>query len=196
MARTNISVDQAVFEEFSTQAEGQNKTLFAFANEALSTVAKVSAEGGTPSDLYRLWRSVTVLKQIDVITLPSDFVDELIAKEYAGDKVNLFKMFHDLGGRLVGILKIAAPTLEELSELARDFTGILPIKQFRIARLQDDSVEIDIIGAGRRIESTECSFIFLQSILNGYGYTVKKHELNVGTIRAWASKRASNWSPE
>ncbi len=195
MARTNISVDQAAFEEFSAQAERQKKTLFGFANESLLTMAKVSAEGGTPSDLYRLWRSVTLLRQIDVITLPSDFIDELIAKEYAVDKAGLLTMFRDLGSRLVGVLKIGAASLEELSELAADFTGLLPIKQFKITRLQGgDAVEIGIIGAGRRIESTECSFEFLQSILNGYGYSVTKHEMNIGTIKLWASKRTSKLS--
>src|SRR2546422_10790852 len=86
MARTNISVDQAVFEEFSSQAKLKDKTLFAFANETLSAVAKISAEGGDPSELYGLWRTISLLKQVDVITLPSDFVDELIATQYASDK--------------------------------------------------------------------------------------------------------------
>ncbi len=194
MARTNISVDQSVFEEFSAQADRQNKTLFGFANESLLAVAKISAEGGDPAELYRLWRSVSLLKQIDVITLPSDFIDDLIAKQYAVDKASLLKMFRDLGSRLVGVLKIAAPKLEELAELAKDFAGLLPLKQFKITRLQGgEAVEIGIVGAGRRIESTECTFEFIQSILNGYGYAVTKHEMNVGTIRLWASRRTSKW---
>lgn len=190
MARTNISVDQSIFEEFSSQAERQNKTLFAYANESLSAVAKISAEGGNPADLYRLWRSVTLLKQIDVITLPSEFIDELIAKIYSMNKPELLKMFRNLGSELVGILKIAAGNLDELGLLAKDFTALLPVKQFKISKLDASTVEIGIVGAGRRIESTECTLEFLKSILNGYGYTVTKNELNVGTIRLWASKRA------
>ena len=190
MARTNISVDQAIFEEFSSQAERQNKTLFAYANESLSAVAKISAEGGNPADLYRLWRSVTLLKQIDVITLPSEFIDELIAKIYSMNKPELLKMFRNLGSELVGILKIAAGNLDELGQLAKDFTALLPVKQFKISKIDASTVEIGIVGAGRRIESTECTLEFLKSILNGYGYTVTKSELNVGTIRLWASKRS------
>ncbi|MDG6997433.1 MAG: hypothetical protein JRN52_16070 [Nitrososphaerota archaeon] len=190
MARTNISVDQAIFEEFSSQAERQNKTLFAYANESLSAVAKISAEGGNPADLYRLWKSVTLLKQIDVITLPSEFIDELIAKIYSMDKPELLKMFRKLGSELVGVLKIAAGNLDELGQLAKDFTALLPVKQFKISKLDASTVEIGIVGAGRRIESTECTLEFLKSILNGYGYTVTKSELNVGTIRLWASKRS------
>ncbi|MDG6906804.1 MAG: hypothetical protein JRN20_13570, partial [Nitrososphaerota archaeon] len=190
MARTNISVDQTVFEEFASQAERQNKTLFAFANESLSAVAKISSEGGNPAELYRLWRSVSLLKQIDVITLPSDFIDELIAKIYSLDKPSLLNMFRNLGSELVGVLKIAAENLDELGQLAKDFTALLPVKQFKISRLDGSSVEIGIVGAGRRIESTECTLEFLKSILNGYGYTVTKNEINVGTIRLWASKRS------
>src|SRR5580704_13366728 len=91
MARTNISVDQAVFEEFSSQAKLKDKTLFSFANESLSTVARISAEGGDPSELYGLWRTISILKQVDVITLPSEFVDDLIAKQYAADREGLLK---------------------------------------------------------------------------------------------------------
>ncbi len=190
MARTNVSVDQAVFEEFSSQAKLKDKTLFAFANESLSAVAKISAEGGDPSDLYRLWRTYSLLKQVDVITLPSDFVDELIAIQYASGKERLLKMFRELGRKLVGVLKIAAKDVDELASLGSDFAMLLPLKQFKISRARDaDSIEIRIVGAGRRMESTECSFVFLQSILNGYGYAVTKYEMNIGTIMALASKR-------
>jgi len=190
VGRTNISVDEGIFEEFSSEAKRRDKTLFAFANESLSAIAKISAEGGDPSELYRFWRSVALLKEVDVITLPSDFVDELIAKQYASDKEGLLKMFSDMGSHMVGILKIAAKDLNELAGLAQDLTLLLPIKQFKLSRSQgDDVVEIGIVGAGRRLESTECSFVFLQSILNGYGYKVTKHEMNVGTIMMVASRR-------
>jgi hypothetical protein len=190
MARTNISVDQVVFDEFSSEAQRQNKTLFAFANESLSTMAKIAAEGGNPADLYKMWSAVTLLKQIDVITFPSDFVDQLISKDYARDKEGTLKLFRDMGNQIVGVLKIAAEDLDELSALVRNFAGLLPVKQFTLAPKEDkNKVEIDVVGAGRKIESTECALEFLTSVLNGYGYSVTKKEVNVGTIRVWASRR-------
>lgn len=190
MPRTNVSVDHAIFEEFSLQAKRRDKSLFAFTNESLSAISRISAEGGEPTDLYRLWRSIALLKQLDAITLPSDFVDELIANQYALGKEKILKMFRDLGSNLVGVLKIAAEDLDSLAKLAADFTGLLPLKQFKISPVQGgDTIEIVVVGAGRRIESTECSFEFLQSILHGYGYNVTKSELNVGTIRLWARPR-------
>jgi hypothetical protein len=189
MGRTNISVDEAVFDQFSSEAKRTNKTLFAFANEALDTMAKVSAEGGDPSELYGLWRAITVLKQVDVITFPSDFVDDLVAKEYAQDKEGVLKMFGDLGSSLVGVLKIAASDINQLAALGKDFALLLPLKQLRVTEGKSPgSIEITIVGAGRRIESTECTFAFLRSILNGYGYSVTRYEINTGTIMVWASK--------
>ena len=190
MSRASIFVDHNVFEEFSSEAKRKERTMFAFANQSLSTMSKISAEGGDPTDLYRLWHSVSLMKQIDVITLPSDFVDEILARMYAEDKEGLLAMFTALGSNMVGILKAGAKDLNELADLARDFTLLIPIKLFSVSKLQgDDVVEINIVGAGRKIESTECSFVFLQSVLNGYGYNVVKHEINRGTIMMTASKR-------
>lgn len=188
LTRTNVSVDHAIFEEFSFQAKRRDKSLFAFTNESLSAISRICAEGGEPTEIYRLWRSIALLKQIDAITLPSSFVDQLIANQYALDKEELLKMFSGLGSNLVGVLKIAAEDLDSLAKLAVDFTGLLPLKQLKITH-DGDTAEIVVVGAGRRIESTECSFEFLKSILNGYGYTVTKYELNVGTIRLWARAR-------
>jgi hypothetical protein len=137
-----------------------------------------------------MWSAVTLLKQIDVITFPSDFVDQLISKDYARDKEGTLKLFRDMGNQIVGVLKIAAEDLDELSALVRNFAGLLPVKQFTLAPKEDkNKVEIDVVGAGRKIESTECALEFLTSVLNGYGYSVTKKEVNVGTIRVWASRR-------
>ena len=185
MARTNISIDQKVFDEFSAQAERQNKTLFAFANESLATMTKVASEGGTPTELYGVWRSTNILKQIDVITLPSDFVDEVIARLWADGGEETLKMFSELGKKLVGVLKIAAPDIKELSKLEQDLGGLLPIKQLSINETGAGGYEINVVGAGRRIESTECAREFLIAIVRGYGFSVAKQETGFGTIRLW-----------
>ena len=189
MARTNISVDQNVFEAFSAEAERQNKTLFAFANESLSVITKVASEGGSPQDLYGIWRAITLLKQFDVITLPSDFVDDVTAEMYASDKARTLKRYADLGARLASIIKIFAPDLSDLSRVEKDFRGLLPIKQLTIREQSKGNFEIDVVGAGRRIESTECAREFLIAIIRGYGYTVNKQETNIGTIRLWVTTR-------
>jgi hypothetical protein len=190
VARTNISVEREIFEDFSLQAERQNKTLFAFANESLSVMAKIVAEGGNPEDLLHMWKSFSILKQMEVVPLPSAFLDELIAKEYAVDKEGLIKMFREFGAGLVGILRIAAEDIDEVYDLAKNLATLLPVKQFKVKKGKDsNSVELDIVGVGRRMESTLCTLEFVKAILTGYGYTASKEEVGVGTIRVWASKR-------
>jgi hypothetical protein len=189
MARTNISVDQNIFDAFSVEAARQNKTLFAFANESLSVLTKVASEGGSPSDLYSMWRSMTLLKQFDVITLPADFVDDVTAELYASHKEATLKRFSEIGSRFVTVLKIFAPELSDLTAVEKDFRGLLPIKQLAIKDQGKGSFEIDVVGAGRRIESTECAREFLIAIVRGYGYTVTRQETNIGTIRLWATSR-------
>ncbi len=189
MARTNLSIDRKVFDEFSSQAQRRNMTLFAFANQSLSAVSKISAEGGDPEEMYRIWRVLSILRQVDVITLPSDFVEVLIEKLYVSDKELTRRQFRELGESLVGLLKMAAEDLTDLSNLAQDFGFIIPIKRFSLTTAKDGTVEVDVVGAGKGLETTICSAEFLKSVLNGYGYNVVKEEVHAGAIRLWAKNR-------
>ena len=191
MARTNLSVDGAVYEEFSLQARRQIKTLFAFTNEALATMCRICNEGGSVTDVYPLWHASSVLRQIEVMTLPSDFLEELIVEQYAADKDKLLKMFWDLGLGLVGLLKIAAEDLDTLSAMTKEFMLLLPIKNFKVSNNKDGLVEVGIVGPGKKMETTECSAQFVKAVLNGYGYETTKQELGTGTIRLWARKRGA-----
>lgn len=187
MARTNLSIDRQVFEKFAAEADRRKMTLFAFANEALSDITKISQEGGTPDQFYKVWRILAILKEVDVITLPSDFVDELIQSLYRTDPAKTRARFRDLGTSLVGLLKMLAEDVMELSPLARDFGFIVPIKYFEI-KSTDSRVNVDVVGAGKAIETTTCSSEFLKAILVGYGYAVTKEELHAGTIRLVAQR--------
>jgi hypothetical protein len=187
--RANISLDKLVFDEFAAQAALEGKTLYAFTNEWLGAAAKISAAGGKAKDVFELWQTTTVLRQLDTIVLPSDFVDNIVGELYARDKAGILAAFGNLGAELVGILKIAAGSIEGIADLAKDFTLLTPIKKFEVKKKDSASIEITIVGAGKRMESTECSFEFLKSVLNGYGYEISSHELHVGTIRVNAVKR-------
>lgn len=189
MTRTNLSVDGAIYEEFSLQARRQNKTLFAFTNETLGSICKICNEGGAVSDVYPLWHASSVLRQIEVMTLPSDFLEDLIAAQYSVDKAKTLKMFWDLGLGLVGLLKIAAADLETLASMTKEFMLLLPIKNFKVNSNRDGIIEVGIVGAGKRMETAECSAEFVKAVLNGYGYETTKQELGTGTIRIWVRKR-------
>lgn len=187
MARTNLSIDKAVFEEFAAEADRRKMTLFAFANEALSAITKISQEGGNPEEFYKIWRVLSILRQVDVITLPSEFVDDLIETQYHSDSSGTKAKFRVLGTSLVGLLKMASEDIEGLAPLAKDFGFFVPIKHFDL-QTKDGRIQVDVVGAGKAIETTICSSEFLKAILAGYGYSITKEDLHPGTIRLVAQK--------
>ena len=190
MARTNISIDKKVFDEFAAEADQRKMTLFAFANESLSAITNICREGGTPEELYKIWRVLSILRQVDVITLPTDFVEELIELLYHSDKALTLAKFRDLGTSLIGLLKMAAENIEDLSPLAKDFGFFIPIKHFSLTSNDEGRIQVDVVGAGKGMETTQCSAEFLKSILVGYGYSVMREELHAGTMRLWAQKNS------
>ena len=188
MVRTNLSIDKEVFEEFAAEADRRNMTLYAFANESLSAISKISQEGGSPEEFYRIWRVLSILRQVDVITLPSDFVDDLIERQYKADPQLTKAKFRELGTSIVGLLKMAAENVEDLASLAKDFGFFVPIKHFGL-QSRDGRVQVDVVGAGKTIETTECSAEFMKAIFAGYGYAVTREELHPGTMRLQAEKK-------
>lgn len=191
MPRASLSADRGVANEFSSQAEHTGKTLYYFTSEWLDAASKISAEGGNAKRVLRQWRIWSILRQVDVITLPADFVEELISKLYPTEKDNLFAAFSELGANLAGLLKMVAPEIGRLSVLGRDFADVIAAKKVEILKSGDNSVIVNIVGAGKRIETTECSFEFVKAVLNGYGYSVSSRELGIGTIRIRAKKRGT-----
>ena len=192
MARTNLSVDRKVFEEFSAQADKRNMTLYAFANESLSVISKISAEGGDPDGVYQMWKVLSVMKEVDAIVFPSDIVEELVVQLYRIDKKRLLARFSELGTSLVALLRIVAEDLQGLISLAKGFFSFVPVKNMEVLTLQNGSIEVNLVGAGRGIETTECSSEFLKSVLRGYGYGVTREEIHPGVIRFWAEKNGKN----
>ena len=192
MARTNLSIDRKVFEEFSAQADKRNMTLYAFANESLAAISKISAEGGDPGDLYRVWKVISIIKEIDAVAFPSEMVEEFIVRLYQDDRKRLLGKFSDLGTSIVALLRISAEDLSDLVSLAKGFISFAPIKHMEVLTLQNNSIEVNLVGAGKGIETTECSSEFLKSVLRGYGYAVSREEVHPGIIRLWAEPQNKN----
>jgi hypothetical protein len=192
MARVNLSIDRVVFDEFANQVNKRNMTLYAFANECLAAMSKIAEEGGDPAELYNVWKVLTILKEAEVVTLPSGFLESLILELYQTNKAVLLKHFRDLGEQMVGLLTVFADDVPTLAKLAKDFTFVVPIKHFSVLNgtsNHDGNLRIDVVGAGKSIESTECSSEFLKAVIEGYGYSVVKEELHPGTIRLYCQAR-------
>jgi hypothetical protein len=187
--RVSISVDRDVGEKFSLQAGRAGKTLYAFANEWLATASKISSEGGTSERTMDEWEVCSVFRDEEVVPLPADFVEELVEGLCETDRGRALRTFGTLGDNLVSLLKIYAPDMEKLADLARGFARVAPLKRLDIDWTNGDSIVLSVVGAGRKFEVTECAFEFVKSILNGYGYAITAHELGVGTIRVEAKRR-------
>ncbi len=191
MARVNLSIDREVFDDFANQVVKRNMTLYAFANECLSAMSKISAEGGDPAGLYDVWKVLSILKEAEVVTLPSGFVEILIQELYQSNRASLLKHFRELGEQIVGLLTVFADDVPTLAKLAKDFTFIVPIKHFSVTNgnNHNGNLRVDVVGAGKSIESTECSSEFLKAVIEGYGYSVVEEDLHPGTIRLWCQAR-------
>jgi len=186
MARINLSVDKKVFEEFSAQADKRSMTLYAFTNESLSVISRVSAEGGSPEILYQVWRVISIMKEVDAVVFPSDIVEELVTQLYREDRKRLLAKFSELGTSMVALLKLNAEDLQGLISLAKGLVSFMPIKHVEVLSLQNGNIELILVGAGKGIETTECTNEFLKSILRGYSYVVSKEDVHPGIIRLWA----------
>ena len=189
MARTNLSIDRKVFEEFSAQANKKNMTLYAFANESLSVISKIAAEGGDPDSLYQVWRVLSIMKEADSVVFPSDIAEELVTQLYGYDKRRLLGRFSELGSSMVALLKLTAEDLQGLISLAKGLISFMPIKHIEVLSLQNGNIEVILVGAGKGIETTECSNEFLKAVLRGYGYDINKEEVHPGIIRLWAEMK-------
>lgn len=188
--RVSISVDRGVGEEFSLQADRTGRTLYAFANDWLVTASKISAQGGTADRTLGQWNVCSVFRDVEIIPLPADFVEEIAEQLCEADKGKALRTFATLGEKLVSLLKIYAPDVDQLADLARGLAGVTPLKRLDIERVDGDSIMLSAVGAGRKYEVTECAFEFAKAILIGYGYSVTAHELGLGTIRIEAKRRA------
>lgn len=192
MARVNLSIDREVFDRFASQVGRRNMTLYAFANESLSAVSKIAEDGGDPAGLYDVWKVLSILKEAEVVTLPSGFIETLIQELYQTNRAVLLKHFRELGEQIVGLLTVFADDVPTLAKLARDFTFVVPIKHFSVVNgnnNHDGALRIDVVGAGKSLETTECSNEFLKAVLEGYGYSVVRQDIHPGTIRLWCQAR-------
>lgn len=189
MARVNVRLDGMNAMAVSSIAKSEEKSVRAFVNEWLTVAATLSNEGWTVKKLETLCNSFTLMKEVDAVTLPSDFVDELIAREFKTDKQGLFKMFRQMGSQIADVVKIDSPNIGDVANVANEFLPLLPLKLFNISPdATGGTLEIQIVGAGRRIESTECAFQTLKGFLDSYGFSVTSSQISVGTLRVRASR--------
>jgi len=193
--RISISVDRGIGEGFSLQADRTGRPLHSFANEWLAAASKISAQGGTADRIEEEWKVFSLFKDVEVIPLPAEFVERVVEGLCQTDKEKALRTFGSLGESLVDLLKIYAPNIDQLADLAKGFAGVAPLKRLDIERTSAGSIVLSVVGAGRKYEVTECAFEFVRAVLAGYGYAVTAYELGVGTIRVEANREGQALRP-
>lgn len=182
MPRTTLSVDEAIAEQLASIARERKMTLYAFVNEILENAVKLFNEGADIKTAYELWSVHKLLSEVDAVILPSDFMDYIITEICKYDEQGLYKRFHKLGYDTATLIKIYARDLEELVQMAVDYSKYLPLKRVEARYLGNGTYEVGIVGAGGTIESTKCINEFIKGLLEAYHVTVLEDEVSKSVI--------------
>lgn len=191
MARTNVAVDETTADALADEATKENKSLYAFTNEALSAVLRICTYGGTPREVYPSWRWSRILKDTDAIPLPGDLMEKLMKKVYESDKDWLLTEWFEEGKRVGSYLHMYAQDFQQLIPRVDELQGFLPVKRVEVERRTEDGgarIAVRVIGAGFSRESTSCTEQFLLGILSAYPYKVSSSRVSEGMIEVTAEE--------
>ena len=183
MPRTSLAVDDAVAQELANLAKEKKMTLYALVNEALDTCARLMKDGADIKTLENLWLIHKILTEIETVVIPADFMDSLIAEIWQHNRDGLLERFRTLGSELSNLLRLYAKDIDELFELARTYVKYLPVKNLETRFVGNGVYEINLVGVGRRIESTTCVAEFLKSVLSNYGSEILEENIAKGVIQ-------------
>ncbi|MEM1945350.1 MAG: hypothetical protein QW756_07385 [Nitrososphaerota archaeon] len=183
MARSSIAVESGIAEQLSKLAEEKHMTLYSLTNQILQTSLEMLREDFEPEDLKNLWQVYRILRDMDAVVLPADFMDTLIADLYRINKDELLKKFYQLGRDVGKYLQVVSEEFDIILHIAQRFSRFFPLKKVESRYQGDGSYEISVVGAGGRVETTRCMYEALKGILEEYGATIKDEVITKGLIR-------------
>jgi hypothetical protein len=136
-----------------------------------------------PQDVKALFRAHVLLKDLDAVVLPSEFMDMLIADLYMVNREKLLERFRQLGRDVGKVLKVYATSIEELFDLAKTVGQFFPLKRLEVKMKQMKQYEIAVLGVGSRPESTQCVYEAFKAIIHEYGYKTRNETIGKGIIK-------------
>jgi hypothetical protein len=187
MVRASLAVDAEVAEALSKLAEEKHMTLYSLTNQILKTSLELIRENLEIQDLKNLLTAYLILRDLDAVVLPSDFMDTIIAELYARDRELILKKFKQLGRDVAKYLKVHTESFEELLQLARTVGRFFPLKKLQARYIAGKQYELVLVGAGSRVESTQCVYEAMKGILEEYGVKILEDEVAKGLIKAKVS---------
>ncbi|MEM4180054.1 MAG: hypothetical protein QXJ55_10320, partial [Candidatus Caldarchaeum sp.] len=146
MVRASLAVDAEIADALSKLAEAKHMTLYSLTNQILQTFVEMMNENIEPQDVKALFRAHVLLRDLDAVVLPSEFMDMLIADLYTVNKEKLLERFRQLGRDVGKVLKVYAASVEELFELAKTVGQFFPLKRLEVRHKQMKQYEIAVLG--------------------------------------------------
>ncbi|MEM0445059.1 MAG: hypothetical protein QXO86_01805 [Nitrososphaerota archaeon] len=189
MYRSTLSVNGDIAKELLSLAREKNMTLFSLTNQILETAIMFMKMGIDFQGLRNLVSVMKILKDVDAVVIPSDFLDKLIAELYKNNQKELLNSFKQLGMELAEYLKLEAPNVEKLVSLAQTLSTFFPLKRIALRRLNHTTYELSAVGVGGRQESTLCVYNFVEGVLEKYGLEIQDKSISKGLINIKFSEK-------
>lgn len=189
MYRSTLSVNGEIAKELLALARERNMTLFALTNQILETAILLMKVGIDFQGLRNFVSVMKILKDVDAVVIPSDFLDKLIAELYKNNQKELLNSFKQLGTELAEYLKLEAPNIEKLISLAQTLSTLFPLKRINLRRLNHTTYELSAVGVGGRQESTLCVYYFVEGVLEKYGLEIQEKTIGKGLITVRFSEK-------
>ncbi|MCS7146436.1 MAG: hypothetical protein RMJ28_00990 [Nitrososphaerota archaeon] len=164
-------------------------TLFSLTNQILETSIMLMKMGVDFQGLRNLVSVLKILKDVDAVVIPSDFLDKLIAELYKNNQREIQGSFKQLGGELAEYFKLEAMDIEKLVTLAQTLSTFFPLKRVSLRRLDHSSYELSAVGVGGRLESTVCVYYFIEGVLEKYGFEIQDKTISRGLINIRFSEK-------
>lgn len=190
MGRSSIAVDSSIAEQLSKLAEEKHMTLYSLTNQILQVSLEMLREDYEPMDLKNLWQVYRILRDVDAVVLPADFMDTLIAELYRTNKDELLKRFYQLGRDVGKYLQVVSEEFDAILHIAQKVSRFFPLKKVEFKYLSNDTYEVSVVGAGGRVETTWCMYEALRGILEEYGANIKDESVTKGLIRVRISLKS------
>ncbi len=188
MPRTNIAIDKQLAFRLADISEKNNKTVYAMANEMLSSCMDLMDKGGNVSDMPKFWEIIKIMKDVDAVPVPGNLMEEIIDRLYAYDKEWLMKIGRKQGEELGLYLSTFYPSIFDLINSSKGvLTQIFPIKRFDLESLKK-SGETTIFtfktaGVGRSKETAEFVNEVLKGLFSIYNeVTICNCQVNTGVL--------------
>ncbi|QKR00410.1 hypothetical protein GWK48_08525 [Metallosphaera tengchongensis] len=172
MGRVNIAADSELIKELEKEAKSRGYTIFSLTNLALRAMLEMIRMGEDSTKLQELVELHKIFKDLDVVPITSWYIESLAKLAYEKDQKAFQTVCEGAGLQVASYLKSRASTLEELIVVYENVKSVLPIKDLKVKKIEDDEFEVRLTGTGFSLESTFCASMVFKKVLESYGFTV------------------------